>query len=359
MRAGGVVVGLILALATANLAIGQTLLPKELLTTTTTLKAEQEETVKQFIQERVDQLTGGDDAQVLDARRGLLGPLEKEASQIFRQAYSSYLRAALAPALESDRLLVRLNAMILAGSLDDQSAIELVKKGLSDASSAVRYRAAVAGERLLTGLRFDTRTDRSVFEQELLNAIGQRVRVEDSPYVWQPMLKVLGQLAQPEARQLLLEALRQRIAAHAANPRLTPDPERTALGGLYRRIVQEVNMPGGSVDRATLRAVALISYKYFALAAQVLARPDGDAAVAGEYQRMLVEVDVFLRWTVERLTATPAQIKPLEPLIKGGLWAEAVLQAQQWQELLAASPLAFPAQDLVMPMATTQPQAAE
>ncbi|MCC7406896.1 MAG: hypothetical protein IT442_02415 [Phycisphaeraceae bacterium] len=359
MRAGGVVVGLILALATANLAVGQTLLSKELLTTTTTLKAEQEETVKQFIQERVDQLTGGDDAQVLDARRGLMGPLEKEASQIFRQVYSSYLRADLVTALDNDRLLVRLNAMILAGSLDDQNAIELVKKGLSDTSSAVRYRAAVAGHRLLTGVRFDTRTDRSVFEQELLTAIGQRVQKEDSPYVWRPMLETLGQLAQPEARQLLVEALNQRVAAHAANVRLTPDPERAALGGLYRRIVQEVNVPGGSVDRATLRAVALTSYRYFALAAQVLAEPDGETAVTGDYQRLLVEADVFLRWTVERLTATPVQIKPLEPLIKGGLWEEAVLQAQQWQEVMAASPLAFPAQDLVMPMAATQPETAE
>ncbi|MCC7145163.1 MAG: HEAT repeat domain-containing protein [Phycisphaeraceae bacterium] len=356
MSLGRVMVGVVVAacICLAASAQPQASIPPELRATTTTFNEAQETLIETYVSAAVDQLATGEDKPVQEGRRLLLEPLAGDNSPIFRQAYSSFVRVKLTPALDSDKTLVRLNAMIIAAQLSDRGALELVKKGLADSNPAVRYRAAKAAGQLLVNVPFDTNTGREAFEKELLAIIKDRISQETSNDVWRPLLDALAGLQLPEGTSELVDALNRRIQAHATQPALTLDSERRALRGLFVKVVQGADPIGSGrqIDRQLIRNLAKVSFRYLEMCATTLNNPSS-AADAVSFQGMIQDADVVLRWSVQKLNATPIALKPIDPLVKESLWAEILLQTQQWRELLTKSPFSFEPAELSIP--TTPP----
>ncbi|NJL31045.1 MAG: hypothetical protein HC898_05145 [Phycisphaerales bacterium] len=89
-----------------------------------------------------------DDLAVVEARDRLMEPLRGQPSPNFISVYAGIVGPTLTEPLASPRIINRLNTMIVASVMLDQSLVPVVVKGLQDKNPAIRYWAGRASANL-------------------------------------------------------------------------------------------------------------------------------------------------------------------------------------------------------------------
>jgi hypothetical protein len=117
-------------------------LPTEI-TTSASLSEEQKSRIREF----VDQFKAGLSSDALEIRRSrnaLLEPLRNDSASVtFRLEYAGDLEPVLRPLIASDKPIVAVNAVRIAGELATPKGIDLLEPAISDKRPAVRFEAVI------------------------------------------------------------------------------------------------------------------------------------------------------------------------------------------------------------------------
>ncbi|MCE9590171.1 MAG: hypothetical protein K8S99_06570 [Planctomycetes bacterium] len=316
-------------------------IPAAIITASTTLGSDQQKIVDDEVKGLVTKLINFADERVGEARTHLLDPFERGPSDIFRRAYSQAMARELVRALNSDRVIVRVNAMLITSRLEDPGVVPLVVKGLADPSQGVRYWAARTVN-VGAPIAQDGRAP-------LLVALTEVMKTETSVDVLE---QVLGAMVALDAFDHVLNGLNDRVAVHAQNPAVSPSADTEALRRLYQKLVQDA-AGGKTIAAATLRELARASYRLLDFAAMGLDTKLVPAEMTGEWKRMIEVADAALRWTVSnanRDAKLPAEVKPD---LATGNWPAVRLHIGDWVPVLTAAPLNLKPEELAAPKPAT------
>ena len=313
------------------------------------LSEDQEQRVEAYAEAWGGRLLEGDDQQVADARKRLLGPLQAaNASPAFRDELSLNLFDVMRDALASERVIVRLNAVMVLAELSGTTAAQLMGTALGDSSPAVRYWAAQGIEPLAATLEQGPRA------RNALGLLHQRVKAaaetEPLPVVFGPLLNNLAKIGLPEAVMDALRLMNQRVDVHAKDPTRNLANEVRTLKEIFQRVQVQDNVPEGDEP---YRWIALVCYRYLRLSAEVLAMDwydDPNSAVRSSYIEMAREADERLRFAVSKRLASEAELPPqINALIGAGQWNMIRDQVNTaWVLQLTRDPIGFSPQQLTV-----------
>ncbi|MCX5661564.1 MAG: hypothetical protein NTW19_17945 [Planctomycetota bacterium] len=316
-------------------------MPSDVIKSATALNANQQKTLDSFVRSWVDRLTAGEDDQVAEARVRLLDVFQKGGTDIFNLGYSAALSRELAKALGSERVGVRLNAIIVTTKLIDPGAGNLVQTGLKDESPAVRYWAAKALAEMAAKNRLVT-SDLPV----MLKSVSGALVKEPSPQVVEQLFRVLPVLQVPDAMVRLLQVLNDRVDLEAQTPGA---PLRVALQGMqgaFVKLVEEASKTGGKVQPDTMRVLAKVAYRYMTLAAVELNSGRVPLSRQREYEQMIELGDTILKWVIGQMSGKDAPSTDIKPLIFNKQWPDVLLRADQWNKVLVDQPYKLSSQEL-------------
>lgn len=303
-----------------------------------------------FVESLAARLLNGTDLEVAQARQALINPLASNPSDIFVRAYAAGLLPTLDRAVRSDRLLVKINALVIAAALPDPTLAPVVELGLADSAPAVRYQAVRALEQLARRAAADTSADSTALAAKLLQALQPLLTKPQPQQLWRAIIDALCAFSSPQARQQLSDILNQRVLIHARQPDLSLEPERKALAQVFLQVVQQT-VKQQKPDPQTLRLVSLIAFRYFSLCSAIAADQGAvDANLAG-HREMAQAADRILRWTVQTISPTAKLPPALDDWVRKGRWDQVRQQDDAWRKLLVQPPLQIPAADLAVPAA--------
>ena len=296
--------------------------------------------IKNYISKWAPQLVAEDDRQVTAAKDQLIIPLDTDSTAFFLVEYRAALRDPLRQAFESKsaskRLIVRLNAMIVAAELHDTDNINLLIQGLNDQNPAVRYWAAQAIAGLTRGpnLKIQQRN-------KLFSALAVAVENEKIEPVLKQMMRALVRLTKhvPNAINTLLQTINKRVELHMASPQLGISAEIEGLRDLRQPLI-ESRAANPAATTEALRQFILVATRYHMLAATQLEQGKVPAIHRGDYITLLNLVDNVLPWAVRQLgvkTISPDLKQPIGPYLEQKQWALINLRAVGWQQLLIAT----------------------
>lgn len=308
-------------------------LPSDLVKSATTLNANQQKTLDVFIKAWVDRLVAGEDDQVAEARTRLLEIFQKGGTDIFNLAYSGGLSRELPRALASERVGVRLNAMIVTTKLVDQAAGNLVQTGLKDESPAVRYWAAKALAEMAAKNRLVT-AELPVMLRSVIAALEK----ESAPPVVEQLFRVLPQLQVPDAMVHLLRVLNTRVDLEAQVPGASLRVALQGMQGAFVKLVEEQTKSGSKVPPETMRILAMVAYRYMTLAGVELNSGRVPLSRQKEYEQMIELSDTILKWVVGQMSGKDAPTADIKPLIFNKQWPDVLLRADQWNKVLVDQP---------------------
>ncbi len=333
-----------MVLATVPYAVAQTEISYDVVTATSVLTPAQKLAIEEYLKSKITGLEQGSADEVVQARHKLVEPLTwAGGTEIFHLAYSSAASHHLANAVQSDRVEVRLNTMIVVSAMNDPGVVSLIQKGLADESPAVRYWAGKAVGHIGAKGRLSDDEQRL-----LLKTLADALLVETSERVLQRLLVGLVGLSIPEAATQLLNGLNKRVALHAANPNM---PLGAALDGLRTLFVKSVQskVNGEDIPIETTRLMALVSYRYLALSAALLDlnRPSQEAIP--HYHEMIKLSDAILGWTARQMPPQGAPVpSSVKPDVASENWALIRLRAEEWKRVIETAPFNFGPIDLMV-----------
>lgn len=333
-------------------------IPNELSFAGGTLNAQQLSTIDAYAVFWARQINSGSDDQVAEARNNLVEPISRQGiSDPFRNAYSNAVVNQLLPAFVSDRIIVKMNIMIIAGQLADGRSLRLVSSGLVDPSPAVRYWAARGAANTAARPNL-SRADRGVLMNSLIGQMvneGQEkeVRVEGTQQVLKQILLAIGELNLPEANEELLRGVNQRITLHMKIPALTIDPEHEAIKRLYIKAVQARTTGGAKeVPDTLVRQLGTVSFRYLLMSAAMLDQKrlaDSPFRIA-ESEQVIRTTDQVLRWVRETLGPQVPQPTPIDAELAARNHALIRLRVEEWRKALTTPPINLSAADLDVPL---------
>ena len=333
-RLWGVAVTLLCLLV--GTAAAQTKIPYDVVTASSVLTPTQQQQIEAYLTDKTALLIDGSPNEIALARQQMIEPLYwAGGTEIFHLAYSSIAGRLLAKGMDSDRLQVRLNAMIIVSSLNDPGVVILIEKGLADESSAIRYWAAKSVNRNITG-RLSPQE-----QQFLLDALAKAMLTETSDRVLERLLVGLVGLDIPEAATQLLEGLNARIKLYAANPRM---PLSAALEGLRTLFVKTVQAKadGQDISVEIIRQLALVSYRYFDLSAAVLDMDRPTDENRANYEEMLKLNNAILSWTARQMPPEGLSVPlSINNELSNQNWQMIRLRAEEWKRVLTGAPFNF------------------
>lgn len=325
----------------APFARAQDRLPQDVITADP-LAGPQEDQVDTFADFWVDQLLNGDAPQVSEARRKLIEYLTiPGSSAAFRDALNKAIIERFDPVVKSDRLITRLNGMIVVNYLTDTGAFGLVGIGLQDQSPAVRYWAAKAVAQI---------TQRGQLaagqQQQLLQLLEQGLGNEEDAAVLAELLKALNALNIPAAKDALITALGEQVKFFRAAPDARFQTLYDAMQALYIDLIRlDAQNPGGVNPQITeLARVALL---YNQLAAEQLKNdPDLSPELINDKAQMVKLTDTILRFAVDTLAPGSRKPDPIDNAITFKDWDFVLVQADRWRQTLRRSPFNFTEEQL-------------
>ena len=146
-------VALLFALGLAPVASAQQTIPSEVITAAS-IDAQQQQAIAGAVAPIAAKLDKGSDDDVAAARVEMMNLFERArtlgGTPAFSAALSGEVARALAGAMQTDRVICRLNAMLIAGQVQSPRVVPLLLSGLKDSAPAVRYAAAKSLYTLLT-----------------------------------------------------------------------------------------------------------------------------------------------------------------------------------------------------------------
>lgn len=331
-------------------------IPSDISNSSTVLNDSQKGVIDSYVKYWIGILNSGGDDEVTTARNKLIEPFGLVgATDIFLTAYSASITRQIGPTLRSDRVLVRLNAMICVGFLGEQSVVEMIRAGLADKVSAVRYRSArAAGEVLVAEdkrpgnqKKFDAKQRQVLFE-----VLRDSLRAEQDQFVVEQLLMaLLGLLDLPDARDLLIKKLDERVAIQAANPNLALKP---VLEGLKKLALRGYELKDPAAAKQLLPLVA----RWFSLSATALRGQKADQAADSQFRTLVFYCDTVMRWCVKLLAPELTAQLPAEDvgdLVKNRNWEMLSLRDAEWRVLLTKPPLSIDANLLKVPAIPNRP----
>ncbi len=344
----GVVTGLLL-LGRIGQAVAQSDIPSDIKTTTSALTPQQIGVVETAIDALLKKMADAPDAQVLVSRVQVVDPLGGAVQGGFRRIYPSLVIGGLLKQggpLASDRVIVRLNAMILAADLIEGSndPLPIIRAGLADqkpGAEAVHYWAVTAAER--AGRKGSLTAEQDEQLRELLTTL---VKGHPNPQVVAGALMAMTQLDMVKGIPALLSVLNTRVAMHLDQPALPLTPDLDALAELYRRIVTERARNPGNVPDALIRQLGSVSFRYLLLPTRLATAGKVDGS-----RRDLVETvsttEVILKWVQEKLAPTDKQAESMAVFASSNRWKEVLrVSLNHWQEVLKAEPFNLKPEEL-------------
>lgn len=181
-----------------------------------------------------------------------------QPSDAFLQALSKAINKEIAPAVQHESDLVRINAMIVLGSMVDDGSMVHIDAGLKDKSDAVKRIAMQAlGNRMrywkgqATG---QVKIDNAI--KQVLTIVGQAE--PPHPAVVGSALQALVLVNTPQSLDALIEILNKRVAWHAENPNAPYDAERAAIENYMGLLVGD-RRAGERSNKGMVRAMARYS----------------------------------------------------------------------------------------------------
>ena len=330
-----VIVGVVLGL-TSRATLGQNKIPYEIVTAESALTTGQQSRIDAYVEARLNQLLQGLPDQVSEAREQLIEPFGLVgASDIFTLAYSAAVSDRLIEALHSNKILVKLNAMIVAASLIDPGVVRLIEIGLTDDNPALRYWAGKAVGDIETSPA--TRAQRALSSENqrlLLAVIKEAIGDEPSHDVLHRLLLGIVTLEVSEAGEFLLDELNRRVSFYATDARLPIGPITRILRAMYINLVQ-ASARGKQIFPEQRQKTTMVAYRYLVLCASALDRGTVDPAMETAYKEMVELTDSILTWmarsTFPEGTDRPESVKK-EVQIEN--WPEILLRAGDWRLLL-------------------------
>ncbi|MEM6553271.1 MAG: HEAT repeat domain-containing protein [Planctomycetota bacterium] len=306
------------------------------------INAEQEAVITGVVDQEMDLLIGGDAEQIAGARQRLLRQFRTPgASQAFLQAMSRAVVKRMPEAVESPKVMVRLNAVIVLGEVDPGVAgvFPLVQQALQDTSSAVRYWAAKSLTRLSQG------SLGRIEELEIIGIVQPMIELEQSMPVLQFLYRALANLDADEAIAALLESLNTKVAFHVARPNQPHMATEVGLRRVYRQITLGEVQKLGDKRRQMVRA----AYRCFELIADQMVQGKVDDAQRAGHGRVLVLAHTAMRRAYQDGGGQAAKIPGgLQNAVNFRNWQRVQQVGEQWKRLLAEpAPFGFQAQELL------------
>jgi len=184
------------------------------------LSASEEKLVRDHVEANIAALDSDDPIQFRRARQQLMRPLTGDPtarpSPSFRFAYSTAMVSDLERLLQSGDPPRMITALSLAGAIATERTVQLPLSTLAHEDPSIRYASAYA-----LGLTFQA-LDRSAPAvrdvSRLIDAMGERLAVEDEPFVLDRVIRTLGRagnLARPgsnESRLRAIDTISRRVA---------------------------------------------------------------------------------------------------------------------------------------------------
>ena len=307
--------------------------------------------IKDYISKWAPQLVAEDDRQVTAAKDQLIIPLNTDSTAFFLVEYRAALRDLLRQAFESKpaskRLIVRLNAMIVAAKLHDTDNITLLIKGLNDQNPAVRYWAAQAIADLTRGANLKIRQ-----RNKLFSALTVSMENEKIEPVLKQMMRALVSLTKhvPNGINILLQTINKRVELHMANPQLGISAEIEGLRDLRQPLIKSRAANPAATTDEDLRQFILVATRYHRLAAAQLEQGKVPAIHRGDYITLLNLADNVLPWAVRQLgvkTISQDLKQPIGPYLEQKQWTLINQRAASWQQLLITT-LEFQGKEVVL-----------
>lgn len=282
-----------------------------------------------FVQTQINSILTEEESAISDGRTALVEALKfPGATELYISQLSELVAASMGPLMDSQNLMVRMNAMIICTYLNHSSVSVPIEQGLKDENAGVRYPAANAMASLLTG---DSLVGNE--RDEVLILLEELAVKEQDPFVVKPLLDAL---VQTEDNALVLRVLDQRVALHAAQPTVNYDAESNTLQVIYTRIYTETTP---SID--VVKELAKVSSRYMKLSAQQLLNGEISAERNRSHKNIINVAATALRATREGLAAPGrAPEAPGRPLEQDN-WARVASIADEWIEVLKLPPYGF------------------
>ena len=315
--------------------------PKDVITADP-LSAAQEEQIESFVEYWVDQLLNGEAPQVSEARRKLIEYLTiPGSSAAYRKAMNDAIIKRFDPVVRNERIITRLNGMIVINYLTDPGAFPLVGVGLQDESPAVRYWAAKAVAQI---------TQRGALsnaqQQQLLELLAGALENEKDTAVLAELLKALNALNIPAAKDVLIKTLGEQVKFFREDPDVRFQTLYEAMQELYIELIRlDAQNPGGV--NAQISELARVSLLYFQQAAQQLKNdPNLPPELIEDKSNMIKLSDTILRFAIDTLSPGSRTPDPIDNAITFKDWDFVLVQADRWRQTLRRSPFNFTEEQL-------------
>ncbi len=322
--------------------LAQERLPTNVLVVTRPISEQDQRAIDGYIDFWMDRLQNGSDKQVTEARDRLIEPLViGGTSDDFKSIYNTALIPRLVPAARADRVIVRLNAMIVITKISGEGSVALIQAGLADPSPGLRYWAAKAIADVASREGFNLEQQRRI-----LPLIQQAIQKESSTAVLTQLLKALGALDIPEAVETLLRSLNERIVFYVGDIEAPYLPVHDAMQKLYIDLVKA--FAAGEPVEPAIRGLAQTAYRYMALATQQLNQaPALDPASRADKVEMIRTCDQVLRWAVEDALSPGTRLpEAITNALVVSDWQFIQFQVDRWRRILLAPPIQLTEQDL-------------
>lgn len=323
----------ILLWASANSALGQASIPVAVMNAQSITPA-QTQTIRTAVDEAVQQMANGSDEQVAEARGRLLS-FYRDADAVngtppFYDVLSSQIASRLQSPLQTDRVICRLNAMLVSSRVLVPQVTDLVMSGLQDSSPAVRYaaaRAIISLAELNDGQGRNPQVTQPVLNGQNFNrwldGLTQMLENETSQPVIRMAALAMAKLPVPAAREQAIEILQDRVAFHRENPGATMAGDREALKAIYLYEAQH-----GTFNNA--QQMARVALNYMAICAAQLHGNQISASAERERNDMLEVCQAVLSYLADPQSGvsvlSDAQFKTTRDNLNNAI------KRQQWVE---------------------------
>jgi len=205
----------------------------------------------------MEKFYSGDPADLSDARKTLTDPHKNpNATAAFREAFSEIITPRLAEAVSHDSVLMRINAMIIAGLLTDADSKALIDQALKDDNPAVQRKAMEAiRKRVQYWLTQPAGGNRGAAAsiEDAVNQVNKmlKARPAPDPIIITPGLLMFLDINTPSSLETLIGHVNDRLALHVEDPSLSYAPEQAVI---ERLSVLLTSSPNAQVAAATNKA---------------------------------------------------------------------------------------------------------
>lgn len=355
------IIGIMLVCVTAawRPAMGQDALPSNVTQVDGPLNDEQRRAIDGYLA-RWSFMADDSAASITEKRNKLREPLVRPGpTSSFKAQYSSQLATALESSLKTEKPAVRLNAMIVVGSLDGTFGLDMAVRHFADGDASVRYWAA----KVVTRLAQQTlpNSEQPVLSEaqrrDLLKAISSRVNVEPWAAVRASLYQALAGLKLVDARITLAQALDTWVSQYVQQS-MTADikAEAAALARLYTELLQAyVKADDKAAVMGELKSLVIVGYKYALLIQRDINSIIQDPATLAVARDMVGSIELLLNQTAKIFDPSAEDGPPIAQPISNGEYKLFAFNVGEWLGKLTAAPLAIPANLLQLPPRLEQP----